>query len=543
MAQMGPSPPAISLIGATVGNYKVVSKLGEGGMGSVFLAEHPLIGKKVALKVLHPEYASNPEVVGRFFNEARAVNEIGHPNIVDVVDYGTVTRPGERELVYFIMEYLDGESLAEVLKRDAPLPTLRAVNVALQIADALAASHEKGVIHRDLKPDNVFLIDRGRESDFVKVLDFGIAKLSRGPGDLGRTRSGVVMGTPTYMSPEQCEGKRNIDARADVYSLGVMLYEMLTGKVPFTGEGYGEVIMQHITRKPERPTAIRRSIPPAIEAIVLHALEKKRDERFASMEHFIAALREPERFLRDRGSFEGPRSRRATTVPGRRSVVDAHAPTVDQRPTTLGHSAAELRVQRHRSRAPVIVGSAVTVLLLLAGGALLFRSEEREEPTAVHPVPLPPPGPAPAPTPTPVVQPVPIPATVTVTVISRPPGADLIVEGQVRGRTPVSLSVEKADRMLDLALQLDGYKPEVKRVQLLRDAELEVTLEKRTPHARHLRSERPAQPVGEPEPPPAPPPEPAAAAPPPPPPTPEPSAERPKHAPEDDVLPPTFDDE
>src|SRR6188768_936711 len=178
MAQMGPSPPAISLIGATVGNYKVVSKLGEGGMGSVFLAEHPLIGKKVALKVLHPEYASNPEVVGRFFNEARAVNEIGHPNIVDVVDYGTVTRPGERELVYFIMEYLDGESLAEVLKRDAPLPTLRAVNVALQIADALAASHEKGVIHRDLKPDNVFLIDRGRESDFVKVLDFGIAKLS-----------------------------------------------------------------------------------------------------------------------------------------------------------------------------------------------------------------------------------------------------------------------------------------------------------------------------------------------------------------------------
>src|SRR5688572_21028231 len=156
-----------SLIGATIGTYKVVAKLGEGGMGAVYLAEHPLIGKKVALKVLHEEYSANQEVITRFFNEAKAVNDIGHPNIVDIIDYGVVQTPGGVGFVYFIMEFLGGEALSTIIQREAPLPPERALHIAAQVADALAASHQKGIVHRDLKPDNIFLLQRAREKDFV----------------------------------------------------------------------------------------------------------------------------------------------------------------------------------------------------------------------------------------------------------------------------------------------------------------------------------------------------------------------------------------
>src|SRR5690242_1751856 len=158
--QQGPPPDL--LIGQTIGNYLVTQKLGEGGMGSVYLAEHPTIGKKVALKVLHPEFATNQEVVERFFTEAKAVNSIGHPNIVDVLDYGTLVAPGRPPLVYFIMEYLAGLTLSQVIRAQSPMPPERALTIAIQVADALAASHRTGIVHRDLKPDNIILIQRGR---------------------------------------------------------------------------------------------------------------------------------------------------------------------------------------------------------------------------------------------------------------------------------------------------------------------------------------------------------------------------------------------
>src|SRR6185369_3777637 len=179
--QAGASSPD-HIIGQTVGNYLVTQKLGEGGMGSVYLAEHPTIGKKVALKILHAEFSSNPEVAERFFTEAKSVNAIGHPNIVDIVDYGVLqTGPAGRDrLVYFIMEYLAGATLSGVVQKESPLPPERALTIALQVADALAASHKTGIVHRDLKPDNIILLQRGRERDFVKLLDFGIAKLTGG---------------------------------------------------------------------------------------------------------------------------------------------------------------------------------------------------------------------------------------------------------------------------------------------------------------------------------------------------------------------------
>ena len=193
-----------------------------------------MIGRKVALKAIHPELSRNPEVVSRFMTEAKSVNQIGNEHIVDITDFGN-TADGE---FYFIMEFLQGEALADRLRRERLLQTQRALQIAAQVADALAASHAHGIIHRDLKPENIFLITRGQSQDFVKVLDFGLAKLTQGDEKVShKTRTGSVMGTPYYMAPEQCEGKAGIDHRADVYSLGVILFEMMTGKVPFGGRG------------------------------------------------------------------------------------------------------------------------------------------------------------------------------------------------------------------------------------------------------------------------------------------------------------------
>jgi eukaryotic-like serine/threonine-protein kinase len=278
-------------VGQTLGNYMLTAKLGEGGMGIVYLAEHPVIGRKVAMKAIHPELSRNPEVVSRFVTEAKSVNQIGNEHIVDIHDFGN-TPDGE---FYFIMEFLQGDALVDRLKRSAPLEVVRALAIAAQVADALGASHQHGIIHRDLKPENIFLITKGHVVDFVKVLDFGLAKLTQGDEKVShKTRTGSVMGTPYYMSPEQCEGKANIDHRADIYSLGVILFEMLTGKVPFGGEGYGEIIVKHITAPVPSPRAINPRLPPSVESIILRALAKPREDRFQTMDEFAAALLDPE---------------------------------------------------------------------------------------------------------------------------------------------------------------------------------------------------------------------------------------------------------
>jgi serine/threonine-protein kinase len=278
-------------VGQTIGNYMITAKLGEGGMGIVYLAEHPVIGRKVAMKAIHPELSRNPEVVSRFVTEAKSVNQIGNEHIVDIHDFGT-SPDGE---FYFIMEFLQGDALVDRLKRSAPLDAGRALAIAAQVADALGASHQHGIIHRDLKPENIFLINKGHAVDFVKVLDFGLAKLTQGEDKVShKTRTGSVMGTPYYMAPEQCEGKANIDHRADIYSLGVILFEMLTGKVPFGGEGYGEIIVKHITAPVPSPRAINPLLPPSIESIILRALAKPREDRFQTMDEFGAALLDPE---------------------------------------------------------------------------------------------------------------------------------------------------------------------------------------------------------------------------------------------------------
>jgi serine/threonine-protein kinase len=284
---------SLSLIGKRIGNYDIQAKIGEGGMGMVYLGIHPQIGKRVAIKVLHEELSQKADVVSRFFTEARSVNDISHPNIVDIVDFGDVTVEGV-VFKYIIMEFLDGESLAARIRREGV--TIReTIHIIGQCASALSASHAKGVVHRDLKPENVYLCVRGPDRNYVKLLDFGIAKLT-GDGSAAmssKTRTGMVIGTPAYMSPEQCEGRGQIDHRSDIYALGVVMYELLTGRVPFPGDGFGEVLVAHLTKEPEPPSRLNPNIPPEVEAIVMHCLRKDKAGRFQSMNEMFQALQDP----------------------------------------------------------------------------------------------------------------------------------------------------------------------------------------------------------------------------------------------------------
>ena len=218
--------------GRTIGSYRIVSKIGTGGMGAVYLAEHPvLVGKRVALKIIHHDLISNGEIVKRFVQEAQAVNRIGHDNIVEIHDFG-VTDDGDQ---FYIMEYLEGRTLAELMATEPLLEVARAKKIAAQLAAALAAAHAAGVIHRDLKPDNIMLTNRRGDADFVKVLDFGLAKLFASES-MVQTAAGVLLGTPQYMSPEACEGRRAVDHRTDIYAVGVLLYQMVTAQLPFDGD-------------------------------------------------------------------------------------------------------------------------------------------------------------------------------------------------------------------------------------------------------------------------------------------------------------------
>ena len=280
--------PDDELIGRNVGSYRVVKALGKGGMGAVYMAEHPVIGSKVAIKFLHPQYATDKKIVDRFFNEARAVNVIGHDNILKILDLNVT----EDNRHYFIMEFLHGKALQDLVKPDVPMPLEEAGPVLLQVCEALQAAHDHGIIHRDLKPDNVYLIVHKGKKNFVKVVDFGIAKLTDEQGQsTGKTQTGMVMGTPAYMSPEQAGGMTNrIDARSDIYSLGCMMYQMATGKLPFPGTSFGEVLIGHLQIPPTPPRQVVPEIPEAYEAIVLKCLEKKQEDRYQSMKDLHDAI-------------------------------------------------------------------------------------------------------------------------------------------------------------------------------------------------------------------------------------------------------------
>lgn len=282
--------PVDPLIGRTLDDkYLLVERLGIGGMGTVYRARHLLIDRAVAVKVLNPRFVEDEAAQVRFRREAKAAGRLQHANAVGVTDFGR-TSDG---YVYIVMELLEGRTLREVLAKEAPLDTARAVALMLQTAAAVAAAHEAGIIHRDLKPANIFIVQNSEVPAVVKVLDFGIAKLATDSGDDDDPKTltlvGVMIGTPRYMSPEQCDGAELTPA-ADVYSLGVILYEMLSGVVPFSGTSPLAIAMKHASERPRPPHELVPSIPPALEEVVLHALEKRPEDRPANAAEFRREL-------------------------------------------------------------------------------------------------------------------------------------------------------------------------------------------------------------------------------------------------------------
>jgi tRNA A-37 threonylcarbamoyl transferase component Bud32 len=266
--------------------YKIEQMIGEGGMGFVYLARHKVIDKKVAIKVLRADMAKDREILDRFLQEAKSASSIGNPHIVDISDFGDLPDGS----TYFVMEHLDGKALTELIDSGNRVQVDRVCYIGTQIADGLAAAHQRGIVHRDLKPDNIFLVPRGGDADFVKILDFGIAKVS-GSSNTKLTKAGAVFGTPHYMSPEQAAGAP-VDHRADIYALGVILYEVMAGQLPFNADNFMGILTQHMYKAPVPIRALvpAPDCPPSLEAVILKCLSKKPEARYASMDELSADL-------------------------------------------------------------------------------------------------------------------------------------------------------------------------------------------------------------------------------------------------------------
>jgi len=463
------------VIGERYGNYQAISLLGEGGMGAVYLAEHPGIGRKVAIKVLRAEMDHDPQLLTRFLNEARAANAIRHPNIIEVLDSGTTPRGAS----YLVMELLEGEALSARIKRLSRLDEKSAIEIAMQTALGLGAAHAKGITHRDLKPDNLFIIpeptDAGRER--VKILDFGIAKLHKLAGDSLKTRTGTLMGTPVYMSPEQCLGTKEVDHRSDVYSLGIIVYEMLTGQPPFMSEGFGELLSMHLQ---EKPRSLRQSAPQVsaeVETTVLRMLAKKPDERFQTMAEVRAALSRAAKLP----NSVSPEHKLGTTDRfGSKATLPAQSDEAKPNtapPTTLTPGGMERAVLagttvKVKKQPWLAIGGGAAAIAVAVFLALALRGK-----------PAPPAGPLPATHP---AAPAPLapppekaPAMVRVRLASTPAGARVVrvSDGVVLGTTPETIVLRSSKKSLLLRLEKEGYASTTKEVSLASDINFAAVLE------------------------------------------------------------------
>jgi serine/threonine protein kinase len=369
------------MAGTLIGSYRLLEEISTGGMGTVYKAKHELIGRPAAVKLLRPDLDTRQEIIDRFFNEARAATAIRHPGIVEIFDFG-YTEDGHG---YLVMELLVGKTLKRAIADVGRYTEPEAAAIARGIASALKAAHAQGIYHRDLKPDNVFLVpdlEGTTGSVRPKVLDFGIAKLTE--DGAGHTKMGMLIGTPSYMAPEQAREASAVDHRADLYSLGCILYEMLTGRPPFVSEGAGEIVAMHLMDEPMPPRSLESHITPAMDAIVLRLLEKDPAKRFQSAGELMQALTPLMNGARDLVLMSGPR----TAVHPRNE------------PSTLREFVAPVastQLSRPRSRIPLIAG-VVTVLVAIGVIAILAMRGD-DKPAKVEVIKA-----TPAPTPAPAVK-------------------------------------------------------------------------------------------------------------------------------------------
>ncbi len=445
-------------------------------MGSVYLAEHPGIGRRVAVKVLHKNYTRDEHLLARFLNEARAANAIRHPNIIEILDSGMLADGTP----FLVMELLEGESLGTRLRQNGALPIAKAVDFAYQTASALGAAHAKGIVHRDLKPDNLFVVpdlhDTNRER--IKVLDFGIAKLQQGSvADSVKTRTGTLMGTPIYMSPEQCRGTRTVDHRSDIYSLGVIFYEMLVGQPPFVSEGFGDLVNMHLNVPPASARSKRAEIPLALDALVMKMLAKNPEDRYAEMGEVQAALK----------------SSGSHTIVSSPDLVKTHAkgrPPVTQT-SPMGDTTFSTGVGERVDGIPGSgrgkkVALGVIAAVVIGGGGIFWLQQSGDSTnkavaTTTPPTPTPP---TTVPPVTPPVTPpkptVAAPKKIELRLASVPAGAKVVdnVDGELLGLTPLVLTRPRGGT-LTLRFEKDGYNASTRTMPLDGDRAFELTLEQK----------------------------------------------------------------
>ncbi len=452
--------------------YTLSRLLGRGGMGSVYIGKHNIIGKKVAVKFLHAEFANSEEVLKRFYREAQAAASIGHKNIIDVMDVG-VSQDGEP---YLVMEYLEGEDLDGMLDRNGVIDLPTACGIMEQALLALGAAHDAGIIHRDLKPGNIFLVHQKNEAPLVKLIDFGISKFTQLTGQEKLTQTGSLLGTPSYMSPEQAMGSADIDARADIYAMGVIFYQMLTNELPFEGENYNELLVNVLTNPPRPPSEAYADFPIDAEPVVMKELSKDPADRSQNAEEFIAALKTLGAYTeRQEGltllgtaikpnSFAGGDLGSAITAE-EVSAVDVLA-KMAQKGTPGGWSDTSNPPPKSNKTLLAVVMVALAVVVLGAVGVVFLLQGNKETPAAVAP--------AVAPT-------IPAPAFKNVE-----NGVEIHIKGLPEGariffdKAPVPMNpfrVAKEQTLKQIKVEASGFQPFVTSFVPSKDQEIEVALE------------------------------------------------------------------
>ena len=454
-----PSEPDLAR-GAQVGEYVIEEVIGRGGFGTVYRANHPLIGKQVAIKLLSRKCSADSDTVSRFIAEARAVNQIRHRHIIDIFSFGQLD-DGRH---FYVMEYLDGEPLDRYLAMYGPIPLDKALPILRAVARALDAAHAKGIAHRDLKPENILLARDDDGTLFPKLLDFGIAKLM-GPEDARthKTGTGVPLGTPYYMSPEQCRG-RDVDHRTDIYSFGVMTFRLLTGEYPFNGELI-DILHKQIYEDPPRASRVNAALAPEIDAALAWMMRKDVAQRPRSLIEAVVALG-------GEAVVSGSGVTTPMTASGKGAAAALHVPAFPEAP------------RKRRWVIPVLV---VAVAAAAAAIAIVTWQGRSGEPAAkVTPAPAPAPAPAPV-TPQPVkpaAQPAPAPATatatpyVTLTLAGVPDGTEVVVGGHVIGVAPL-IQLQRGDTQVLMTLKAEGYLPASKQVVPDHDQKVDVQLKKK----------------------------------------------------------------
>ncbi len=495
------------MIGEVVGNYRIASQIGSGGMGAVYEAHHELLGKMAAIKVLLPERSANREIVQRFFNEARAVSTVQHPGIPEIFDFGHLPSGN----AYIIMELLEGETLGERLKREQPMSIKAAVSIARHIAGVLGATHSHGIVHRDLKPDNVFLVPdpalpRGERA---KILDFGIAKLidSDRPSAV-HTETGRLMGTPYYMSPEQCRGSGHVDHRSDIYSLGCVLYQMLTSRPPFVLEGSGEILAAHIHLDPVSPRTHIPSLPASVESVVMRLLAKDPNDRFQTMSEVIDALNSATTHGGSRDDSEPSLQASSTRMPAqidsdersrlgdRITLADSQSHPNFTAPTTLESSASESMTTYTGSEGHSSSWLMYAGLIAVAAAATFFifrsilaRGSSESTETAVVSA-----GVTPVPTSAePVIRSISEPMVIVSLVVeSKPRGAKVYREsdGVFLGETPFVAKLNRRAGAAVFLVKKHGYRPERVTMSAERDDAFMVELKRVVEKNKRLHSGR-----------------------------------------------------